>query len=121
MTAVATMASAKYSAGPGAMPTLESWPATTVMTAVTAHSTKTPAPRPPSAWAAAPRRVVCPASSSSQRPLSSSPRSSLVLVSRPQTAPRMIRVMEILKAVNPATVCSCGAGPNRAVIALSDP
>ena len=29
--------------------------------------------------------------------------------------------MEILKTVKPATVCSCGAGPNRALVALFDP
>ncbi len=121
MTAVATMARAKYSAGPAAMFTFESSPVRTVMTAVSAHSARTPAPRPPSAWAAAPRRVVWPASRSSQRPLSSSPRSSLVLVSSPHTAPRTIRVIEILKTVKPATVWSLGAGPNRALVALLDP
>ena len=29
--------------------------------------------------------------------------------------------MEILNAVKPATVCSCGAGPNRALVALLAP
>ena len=29
--------------------------------------------------------------------------------------------MEILKTVKPATVCSCGAGPNRALVALFAP
>ena len=29
--------------------------------------------------------------------------------------------MEILKTVNPATVWSCGAGPNRALVALFVP
>ncbi len=62
-----------------------------------------------------------PASSSSQRPLSSSPRSSLVLVSSPHTAPSSISVMEILKTVKPATVWSCGAGPNRALVAWFEP
>jgi len=29
--------------------------------------------------------------------------------------------MEILKTVKPATVWSCGAGPNKALVALSGP
>ncbi len=91
------------------------------MTAVTYHSVTAPAPSPPRACAVAPRRVVRPVSSSSQRPLSSSPRSSLVLVRRPHTAPRIIRVMEILKTVKPPTVWSCGAGPNSALVALLVP
>ena len=66
-------------------------------------------------------RVVWPASNSSQRPLSSSPRSKRVLVSSPQTAPRTIRVIEILNTVKPATVCRSGAGPNRALVALFEP
>ena len=89
--------------------------------AVSAHSAHAPAPSPASAWAVARRRVVWPASSSSQRPSSSSPRSSRVEVSSPQTAPRSSSVIQILKAVKPATVCSCGAGPNRALVALFAP
>jgi len=88
---------------------------------VRAHSTPAPAASPASARAAARRRVVWPASSSSQRPPSSSPRSSLVDVSSPQTAPKSMSVIEILNAVKPATVCSCGAGPNSALVALFAP
>ena len=57
----------------------------------------------------------------SHRPSSSSPRSNFVLRSSPQTAPRIMSVMEILKTVKPATVWSCGAGPNRALVALFEP
>ena len=90
-------------------------------TAVIAHSTRTPVPNPQSAWPAAPRRVVRPESSSSHRPRSSSPRNRRVLVSNPQTAPRIIRVIEILNTVKPATVWRSGAGPNRALVALLAP
>ena len=91
------------------------------MMAVTAHKVTSPPPRPAIVWAVAPRRVVWPQSRRSHRPLSSSPRSSLVLVSRPHTAPRTMSVMEILKTVKPLTVWSWGAGPKRAVIALLVP
>ena len=53
------------------------------MIAVTTHRTATPAPSPAIACAVAPRRVVWPVRRRSQRPLSSSPRSSLVLVEQP--------------------------------------
>ena len=76
------------------------------MIAVTTHRTAAPAPSPAIAFAVAPRRVVWPVSRRSQRPLSSSPRSSLVLVSSPHTAPRIMSVMEILKTVKPPTVWS---------------
>ena len=75
---------------------------------------RSPGPSRPAGWFGQQRRR-------SQRPLSSSPRSSLVLVSSPHTAPRIISVMEILKTVNPLTVWSCGAGPKRALIALLVP
>ncbi len=42
-------------------------------------------------------------------------------MSSPQTAPMIIRVMEVFNTVNPATVCSRGAGPKRAVLALLAP
>jgi hypothetical protein len=103
------------------MPTFESRPTTTVITAASAQRAKTPAPKPLSAWTAASLRVVWPVSNSSHRPLSSSPRSRRVLVSRPQMAPRIMSVMEILNAVKPATVCRSGAGPNRALVALLEP
>ena len=44
-----------------------------------------------------------------------------MLVSSPQTAPRIISVMETLYTVKPVTVWSSGAGPNSAVVALFDP
>ena len=67
------------------------------------------------------RRVVWPASSRSQRPASSSPRSNLVPVSSPQTRPRTMSVMAILKTVKPRRSGGVGAGPKRALIALFDP
>jgi hypothetical protein len=73
------------------------------------------------AWAPPRRRVVRPVRRRSQRPASSSPRSNLVLVSGPHTAPRSMSVMEILKAVKPPTVWSWGAGPKSALIALFEP
>ena len=103
------------------MSTLELRPESTVMTAVTAHSIRRPAPRPASACVAAPLRVVCPDSKRSHRPSSSSPRNNFVLRSSPHTAPRIMSVMEILKTVKPATVWSCGAGPKRALVALFEP
>jgi hypothetical protein len=121
MTAVATMDRAKNRATPAAMPTFESRPQTAVSTAVRAQSVTTPAPKPPSAWAVAPLRVVRPASNSSQRPLSSSPLTRRVLVSSPHTAPSTISVIDILNAVKPATVWRSGAGPNRAIAALFEP
>ncbi len=121
MTAVATMARAKYRAEPTAMCTFESTPQRTVITAVSAHNARAPVPKPPSAWMTAALRVVWPVSNSSQRPLSSSPRSRRVLVSSPHTAPRSISVIEILNTVKPATVWRSGAGPNRALVALFEP
>src|SRR6185437_5925544 len=121
MTAVATIASAKYSAAPNPMPTVEPSPTTTVIRAVSAHSTKAPTPRPPNACDVALRRVTGPASRRSQRALSSSPRSSLVLVKVPHTAPITINVMEILKTVKPPTVWSRGAGPKSALVAMFEP
>ena len=56
------------------------------------------------AWAAARRRVVCPTSRTSQRPASSSPRSSLVASISPQTAPTMLSTPRLRQAVKPATV-----------------
>ena len=103
------------------MSTFEYRPAATVNTVVMAHKVAAPMARPPSAWPLAPRLVVCPLSNSSHRPASSSPRSSRVEVSRPQMAPRTIKVMEALNTVKPATVCSWGAGPNNALPALFDP
>ena len=91
------------------------------MSAVSAHSVATPAPSPITAWPVAPRRVVCPMTNRSQRPVSSSPRSSRVPVRRPQTDPTIIRVMETLNTVNPPTVWRSGAGPNNAVVALLAP
>ena len=73
------------------------------------------------AWAVARRRVVCPATSRSHRPRSSSPRRSRVLVSSPHTAPRIMRVMETLKSVNPVTVWRAGVGPKRVLIAWLAP
>ena len=93
----------------------------TESTAATAHSAARPTARPPLACAAACRRVVCPVRRSSQRPASSSPRSSLVLVSSPQMAPSTINVMMLLKMVKPATVCRAAAGPKRAALARLDP
>ena len=101
--------------------TLEARPERTVMIAVTAHSVKAPAPRPARAWSWHLAGWSGRVSRRSQRPLSSSPRSSLVLVSSPHTAPRIMRVMEILKTVKPLTVWSWGAGPKRALIALFEP
>ena len=66
-------------------------------------------------------RVVCPREQELPSPTVFFPRNSLVEVSRPQTAPRTIRVIETLSTVKPATVWSCGAGPNRALVALFDP
>ena len=91
---------------------------TLVIKAVIAHIVSTPAASPASAWAAAPFRVVCPESSSSHRPASSSPRSKRVLVSRPHTAPRTMSVIEVLNTVKPATVWSWRAGPKSARLAL---
>ena len=121
MTALATRATAKNRPGPGLISMRADCPVTTMMRAVTAHRVATPPARPANAWTAAPRRVVAPVSRSSHRPESSSPRRSLVLVNRPHTAPRMLNVMKVLKTVNPATVWSCGAGPNSALVALFDP
>ncbi len=76
---------------------------------------------PTIAWTVEPRRVVWPQRRRSHRPLSSSARRRRVLVSNPHTAPRIVSVMPILNTVNPLTVCSCGAGPKRALIALLPP
>ena len=62
----------------------------------------------PVAW----RRVVRPASSSSHRPASSSPRNRRVAVSSPQTAPRMISRPRHSQATSPPAVSSRRAGPN---------
>ena len=99
ITAGATAATEKNSAGPAGMPIFGSRPATTVITAVSAHSTAAPAASPASAWRTAPRRVVCPASSNSHRPASSSPRSSFVPVSSPHTAPARVRNIRLFHAV----------------------
>ncbi len=61
-------------------------PIAKVAAAVTAQRVSRPIPRPPMAAAAARRLVVCPASSSSQRPACSSPRSARVAASSPHTA-----------------------------------
>jgi len=100
---------------------VEPCPDKAVMMAVVIHRVSAPTARPPTAWAAARRRVVRPSRRRSQRPESSSPRSNLVLVRSPHNAPRTMSVMEILKAVKPPTVWSCGAGPKSALIALFDP
>jgi hypothetical protein len=86
------------------MSTRDHAPVTAEMTAVTAHSTAAPAPRPASACPVALRAVVSPTRRRSQRPASSSPRRRRALVSRPQTAPMIISVMEDLNTVNPPTV-----------------
>jgi len=75
-----------------------------------------PRREPPRACAQAPRRVVRPASSSSQRPASSSARTSRVAVSSPKTAPMTDSTMRHFHAVNPATVWISWAGPLRALI-----
>ncbi len=121
MAAVATMARAKYSEESTLTRIVGLRPDKTVMMAVVNQRVTAPMARPAMAWAAARRRVVRPASRRSQRAESSSPRSNRVLVRRPQTAPRTMSVMEILKAVKPPTVWSCGAGPKSALIALFDP
>ena len=121
MTAVATMARAKYKEEPTVIRMFELRPDRTVMTVVVIHSVTAPTPSPPIARAVARRRVVRPARRRSQRPESSSPRSNRVLVRSPHTAPRIMSVMEILKAVKPPTVWSWGAGPKSALIALFDP
>ena len=121
MTALATRARAKYRAAPNPMLTLEEVPMRTATTAVMAQTVATPAARPPSASPAARRRVVCPESRTSQRPVSSSPRSNRVLVSNPHTAPASINVIEVLNTVKPAAVSNRGAGPKRALEAWLDP
>ncbi len=79
------------------------------LTVVIAHSVATPTAMPASAPAAARPRVVGPASRSSHRPVSSSPRSILVEVRIPHTAPTMTRTASVRHAVKPATVpISCG-------------
>ncbi len=121
MTALDTRANAKNKAGPTAISTLEECAVTAVIRAVTAHKVAAPAASPLIAWAVAPLRVVWPVSKSSQRADSSSPRRSRVLVNSPQTAPRIISVMDTLNTVKPATVWSRVAGPNSALVALLDP
>ena len=86
------------------MPIVESRPDKAVMMAVVTQRVRAPTPRPAMAWAAARRGVVGPPSRRAQRPTSSSPRSSRVLVRSPHTAPRTMSAIEILKAVKPPTV-----------------
>jgi hypothetical protein len=121
MSAPDTRAAAKNRPAPGWIATRDDRPATTMIAAVITHSTTTPATRPHRAWAVARPRVVAPVSRSSHRPASSSPRSDRVPDSRPHTAPRMLRVRNVLRTVNPAFVCSIGAGPKRAMMARFDP
>ncbi|MBF6448309.1 tyrosine-type recombinase/integrase [Nocardia elegans] len=72
-------------------------------------------PRPASAAAAARRAVVAPASSTSQRPASSSPRSARVAASSPHTAPMIPSTPTACVAAYPAGVSMSGEGPNSAV------
>ena len=106
---------ARYSAPPAGMATLAEAPASTAAIAVTAHASAIPAAIPAMACAAARRRVVCPASSSSVRPASSSPRVSRAAASIAQTAPTGTSTPMARHAVNPATVDSRCPSPSRAV------
>ena len=63
-----------------------SLPTRPAMTAVGTHSATSPTPSPVAACASARPRVVCPASRSSQRPSSSSPRVTFVAIRSPQIA-----------------------------------
>ena len=121
MSAVATRARAKYIDAPASKRTRWERPVATTSSAVTTHSAPTPAPRPTTAWAADRARVVPPASSSSQRPASSSPRTRRVLVASPHTAPSSVQAICTLKTVKPATVWSWWAGPKSALVALEFP
>ena len=121
ITALATSATPKYAAAPTPICTLDDRPTTAVISVARTHNTLTPTRRPTSAWETALRRVAAPLRRSSQRPVSSSPRSSRVLVRSPHTAPTTMRVIETMNAVKPAKVCSCGAGPNKALAAWFDP
>ena len=96
-------------------------PATATIAEVVAHSATSPAARPARVWPVAPRRVAWPESSSSQRPASSSPRSSRVAASRPQMAPTTPRTPRLRQAVNPVTVSSRRAGPMSAFTAALAP
>ncbi len=101
--------------------TLLSRPTATVTAALIPHNVTSPAPSPTRAFAVAPRRVVCPTSSSSQRPASSSPRSNRVPVSNPHTPPTMLSTPRDRQAVKPATVPIWCAGPSKALIPTLDP
>lgn len=119
--ALITDASASAAASPGLKPTREERPASPTTTPGSAQSRNNPLPTPSSASAQAWRRVVRPASSSSQRPASSSPRSNLVPHSRPHTAPTRLRIPTARHCVNPATVSMPRAGPNSALNPAFDP
>ena len=88
-------------------------PTRRTLAAVIDQSTATPTPIPASAPAAARPRVVGPASNSSQRPASSSPRNRRVEVRRPQTAPTITSTASVRHAVNPATVSIWWGIPNK--------
>ena len=91
------------------------------MTAVTAHSATTPAPRPASAWAVAPRRVVWPARSRSQRP------AVLLAAQQPGAGEEPPHGAEDherhgdLEDGEAGDGLELGAGPNSALIALFEP
>jgi hypothetical protein len=97
--ALDTTASEKKSSVPAAMCTFEERPTTTVLAAVMTQKTAKPTPSPAIACALPLRRVVWPASRSSQRPESSSPRESRVPASSPHTAPRMLSTPAHFQAV----------------------
>src|ERR1039457_4644848 len=116
MIAPLTTAKAKYNAAPVPMLTFEDRPTAAVMSAEETKSARAPAPRPSSACWAALRRVTGPTRRSSQRPASSSPRVSLVLVRMPHTAPMIASTVRHFHAVKPGTVPMLFAGPTRALI-----
>ncbi len=121
MQAPATTANAKKRAAPAPMPTFDDRPIAMVMIPVVTRSATSPIAMASSASAAERLLVVRPASRSSHRPASSSPRIILVLVRMPQTAAVMARTVRHFQAVNPGTVSIWIAGPTSALMPVLAP
>ena len=115
------MAIVKNNAPPAATSTFDERPKATISTPVVTNSAPRPLASANNACTADPRRVVRPASRTSQRPASSSPRSSLVAVRIPHTEPVMARTVRHFHTVKPDTVSMRNAGPTSALMPGFEP
>ncbi len=122
MTAVATMARAKYSEEPTAIPMFELRPDKNCDDGGCHPQDDGSHPKPADRQGGA--RAAVSSGPPEGGPIGRSPPrhgATSCWSGVPHTAPRTMSVMEILKTVKPPTVWSWGAGPKSALIALFDP